>query len=499
MSTILNWSVREEEVTREDLVMFVNACFACTGQKEFYSHGYGDRVSIDFLHEYILGNYRLLYARTLAAGINHFNTAQIILKLLATGKDTLPENKAEEGTLIAAALNSLPPQRAWKLLEQLKQRGINNSRSRAIVREYINQHKNINFQAVKYRSKLREIVSHIHLKLNGELGNFLFSGWQKRVYETELFEKFRQAHYSAEAIYELPYTVAEGLAYKHKIPRQIFLSRIESQMTLGEKLRLQKTAERTDKVKIELNWEKLPLTKLALYILSLSIKKRSENWHLFHEGLLKAARNILSKSPLKLGKVAAVLDCSYSSSGSSEKRRRPLGVALAAHYLLKIAAIEYKSFWTGDIKEPLLVTAKGQTNLATPLLNAIEYNPDLIVIISDAWDNDPPNGAAEVLRVYRTKLAPKKSIAHRVADLFEIAHFNPVFDTDNYNLRSISPLIPTLGLRDAEDLPTVLNFARFAEGSVNLKELEEYLAGRVEQMLSKDTSSGFISENKTQI
>jgi len=43
-------------------------------------------------------------------------------------------------------------------------------------------------------------------------------------------------------------------------------------------------------------------------------------------------------------------------------------------------------------------------------------------------------------------------------------------------------------LRDAEDLPTMLNFARFAEGSANLKELEEYLASRVEQMLSKNRS-----------
>jgi hypothetical protein len=106
------WSERVEQVAGEDLVMFINACLACTGQGEFYSDAYGQGVSIDFLHDYILGNYRLLYARTLAAGINHFNTAQIILKLLATGRDTPPEHRAEEGALIAAALSALPPQRA---------------------------------------------------------------------------------------------------------------------------------------------------------------------------------------------------------------------------------------------------------------------------------------------------------------------------------------------------------------------------------------------------
>ncbi|MEO0687314.1 MAG: hypothetical protein AAFY76_20255, partial [Cyanobacteria bacterium J06649_11] len=101
---------RVEEVAREDLVMFINACLSCTGQREFYDDAYGQKVSIDFLHKYILGNYRLLYARTLAAGINHFNQAQIILNLLATGKDTSPQHKKEEGALIASALQKLPPQ-----------------------------------------------------------------------------------------------------------------------------------------------------------------------------------------------------------------------------------------------------------------------------------------------------------------------------------------------------------------------------------------------------
>jgi hypothetical protein len=124
-------SSRVAQVAREDLVMFINACLACTGQREFYDDAYGQRVSIDFLHDYILGNYRLLYARSLSAGINHFNQAQIILKLLATGRNTLPEHRKEEGALIAATLQAFPPQRAWKLLAQLRQQGINNRRSRA--------------------------------------------------------------------------------------------------------------------------------------------------------------------------------------------------------------------------------------------------------------------------------------------------------------------------------------------------------------------------------
>ena len=49
---------RSRRVAREDLVTFINACFSCTGQREFYGDAKGQAVSIDFLHEYTAGNYR---------------------------------------------------------------------------------------------------------------------------------------------------------------------------------------------------------------------------------------------------------------------------------------------------------------------------------------------------------------------------------------------------------------------------------------------------------
>ena len=466
---------RAEVVAREDLVMFINACLSCTGQREFYDDAYGQKVSIDFLHQYILGNYRLLYARTLAAGINHFNQAQIILNLLATGKNTSSQHRQEEGALIACALQQLPPQRAWFVLQQLRQRKINNRRSRAIARDYVNFRRNMDFDAVKYRSKVRAIVTHAHLKLQGELSNFLFRNWKQKVYETKLFENFRQAHFSAEAVYELPFTVAEGLAAKHKIKREVFLSRIQEKMTLNEKLRFQGAAEST-KIKIDLDLGRLALTKLALYILSLPVETRKQKRDILSLALEKSAQKTLTKAPLKLGKVAAVLDCSYSSYGSSQKRRRPLGVALATHYLLKTASQEYRDFWTLPPKDALQVRSCGQSDLATPLLDALEWGADLVVIVSDGCENDPPCGAAQVLHIFRKRLDPDGRIS--------IVHCNPVFNADDFSLRPLSADIPTVGLRDAEDLPTMLGFAQFANGSACLSELEDYLLQKVNHQLS---------------
>ena len=473
---------RKEQVAREDLVMFVNACFACTGQREFYSDGSDQRVSIDFLHRYILGNYRLLYARTLAAGINHFNQAQIILNLLATGRDAARAHQAEENGLLTAALHALPPPRAWRVLETLRGRRINNRRARAVAREYVARRRDLAFDAVKYRSKVHGAARHAHLCLPGEVGGFLFRGWQRKVFQTPLLESFRQAHHSAEAVYRLPYTVAEGLAAKHKIPRDVFLERIAPLLTAGERLRLQKTAARVGDAVLAVDWERLPLTTLALYALSLTDDERRARHDVLCPALEAAARQALLKAPLRLGRVAAVLDGSYSSSGSSEKRRRPLAVAVASHSLLQSAAQEYRAFWTCPTADPLMARAHGQTDLATPLLDALDWGADLIVIVSDGCENDPPRGASEVLRVFRLRLDPARRTS--------IVHCNPVFDPDDFTLRPLSPLVPTVGLRDAEDLPTMLGFARFAEGTLPLSDLEAYLASRAARMIGTASDSG---------
>ena len=59
-----------DELEREDLLQFLNAAFVSTGQGEFYSTAGEQRVSLAFLHEYVRGNYRRLYARMLAAGLD---------------------------------------------------------------------------------------------------------------------------------------------------------------------------------------------------------------------------------------------------------------------------------------------------------------------------------------------------------------------------------------------------------------------------------------------
>ena len=191
-------------------------------------------------------------------------------------------------------IDGQPPHRAWNLLLQIRRKRINNRRARSIAKQYLSSRgKRLSFDAVEYRSKLQAIATHNHLKLQGELNQFLYRKWQSS-FETELFEQFRQGHYSSKAIYSLPYTVAEGLATKHEIPREVFLERIKEQMTPYEKLRLQNSAERS-KIEVEIEADRLPITKLALYILSLPLNIRRQKREELERAMQTRINSILAK------------------------------------------------------------------------------------------------------------------------------------------------------------------------------------------------------------
>ncbi len=475
---------------REDLVMFVNACFAATRQNDFYTDQYKTSVSIDFLHLYVMTNYRRLYARTLAAGINHFNQSLIILNLLQAGAPAHPEQRFEEGELIAATLRSLPANRVYKLFASLQKKRVNNRRTRAVVKRYLQWRTEPAFDAIKYRNKYRSAICHVHAKLDDELGKFLFDMANKKKQtsqslQTELLDKYRQAYYSESAIYELPFTIAESLAEKHSVPRDVFLRKIEHKMTTAEKLRYQTTASRTKGARLDYDLSRASLTKLALYVLSLNESERLDRTDDLHAAFERSAQRALSRSPMSLGRVAAVLDRSRSATGSRGKRNRPFAVALASSYLLREASTEYRSFWTPSTEEncfEFYIQPAGQTALADPLIDALEWNPDLVVIVSDGYENDPPMIVDQVAQVYRDKICKNNP-----TEIFpEIIHMNPVFDSDHYAPRQLGQTIATVGLRDAEDIATMLGFAKFTAGTSSLAELERYLAYRVSMKLGRN-------------
>lgn len=464
-------------IAADDVLLFVNAAITSTGQREFHSDADEQRLSLDFLHAYMLGNYRDLYAGVLALDTNDHNASLIIRRLLeATGEATADQRRSE-GQLIACRLARLPPQRVYGLFDALRRAGVNNRRTRAIMRDWLSARPDLAFDAVKYRSGLKRALRHAHLTpATEELGTFVFAPLTRKHYATPLLETWRRAHYEKAALYELPYTAAEGFAAKHGIPRDVFLERIAPRMTRLEALRLQKSAHRNGTTGVRADLTRMPLTRVATYVLSLPVKERLRRRAELTHALESAAGRVAGSHKGSWGKVTAVLDDSFSTFGSVHKRRRPLAVALACHYLLAALASDYTGLWTSGRTDPLLTCPYGPTPLGRRILDALDTSPSRLVIVSDGWDNSPPGLAAEVLRVWRTRLDPKRRTS--------IVHLNPVYDAADFDVRRLSATVPTAGIRDAEDLPALVELAQFAEGRTGLAELTTYMDTRAAHMLS---------------
>ncbi|OKL51677.1 hypothetical protein BSZ40_05845 [Buchananella hordeovulneris] len=456
---------RAEVVAREDLLQFLNAAFVSTGQAEFYHSASEQHLTMAFLHEYVCGNYRRVYARLLAAGINDFNAAEIVFRLLATGRQTPADFREEENALVRAAVRALPPPRFWKLARRLQRERINNRRTRALVRDYLADHPEPEFQAVKYRRKVAAAARHTHLRLPGELPEFLFTKLP-HPFTTELFETYRQARYSRQAALRLPASVAAGFAAQHGIAVAERDARTAASLTDRERLRAD--ARLTEAASPQLRAERLSPTEIAAYLLSLPEPTETQlGW------LAASAAALLARSgPLPLpGPVAAVLDNSYSASGSRERRRHPLAVAWSVDAVLRAACTDYIALWTHPHPGPMPVAA-GQTNLTERLLDALAAGARTVVVVSDGVENDPPGAFAAALAAV-AKLCPQ----------VRVIHLNPVFDPDLLAVRSLSPALPALGLRAAEELPLVLHFAAYAAATTTLAELKEHLAGATRRFL----------------
>ncbi|MEV8094761.1 hypothetical protein [Kitasatospora sp. NPDC085879] len=467
-------------VAAEDVLLFVNAAVTATGQREFHADAAEQRLSLDFLHAYMLGNYRELYAAVLALDVNDHNAALIVRRLLESARDATAEQRRTEGRLISRRLALMPPQRVYRLFGELRRAGVNNRRTRALIRDWIAARPDPALDAVKYRGGFRTALRHAHLAPPGpELGDFAFRGTsdaRNGHFETPLLDAWRRAHYQKSAVYELPYTVAEGFAAKHGIPRAAFLERIAPRMTRLERLRLQESARDAGASAVAADLTRMPLTRLAGYVLGLPVADRVARRAELTAALEAAARRTAGARAGSWGRVAAVLDDSFSSYGSGQKRRRPLAVALACHHLLAVLAGEYTARWTSGRTDALLARPSGATPLGRRILDALETGPEQLVVVSDGWDNAPPGLAAEVLRVWRTRLDPDGAT--------RIVHLSPVWDADGFDVRRLAPGVPTAGIRDAEDLVPLVGIARFAEGRTGLAELTAYLAERTAAFLA---------------
>lgn len=472
-----------ERVEREDLVSFINAGMVATGQDEARQSEWSQRVSLGFLHEYVGGNYPRLYARCLAlgggrkiGGLNHANQARIVDQLLRRGAPVEPEARAEEAGLIALTLQRLPAPRVYRLFEGLARDRVNNRRVRVAIQRWLAE-RDLAFDAVKYRRGLGVAARHAHVALAGALGAFVFRGPDGRMkWQTPLFERARRARRDPKAVYDLPFTVAEGYAGLHGIPRARFLQGIQKQMTARERSRLIRASAAVGAKHPKADPGRMSLGQLCRYVLGQPPERR--DGEALASALSAAADRAAAGSSLVLGSVVAVLDRGLSSAGGAARRNRPLSVALGASQLLSRISRRYTALWSTPPRGgEVMLTPEGSGHLVGPVQQALAMRPDWVIVVSDAFEEGAWGRAAGVARAFQACFGQ--------ASAPRVVLFNPVYDAEEFMPRPLGPDIPMMGLTEPEHLPTMLAFARFASGEATLVELEGWLGEQARRALER--------------
>lgn len=464
MTTIKSTSL-EEGTTKTKLskqkriINFISGAFSGTGQKEFYNTKEEQQKALLDSHKPILSEYREFYALLPIAPINDLNKQIAIYNLLDNSKDINKDQKYKENEIIYQSLQKMRTPRAYRTFRMLRELGVNNARTRWLAKKFLSSRKNIEFEALKYKKLVKELVVHNHIHINSEVFDFLFD--KKEKYDNELFNNYVKAKDDMKYAYELPYTVAEGFAAYHDIPREEFLENIKGQMTESEKLRMQEASKKHD-VDVEADWTKFGLIKLYKYLRTLdNIPPNTK------PTIKEIAQKEARKIPHSWNKVRVVIDNSGSSYGSAEKKNHPIALYQALSKVLEQKADDFKEYLVnGTRKDRTLIPIGGATDLARPLLKALQDKPDLLLILSDGYENQLSGLASQIINAYQKKIDNK----------ITIGHLNPVFAAEAQTSRSLGEQVPSFGIRGLKQI-TGSFFMLEARRNLNeaIKQFEEYL------------------------
>ena len=154
------------------------------------------------------------------------------------------------------------------------------------------------------------------------------------------------------------------------------------------------------------------------------------------------------------GNVAVVVDNSVSTLGSGERQFHPIAMIGAIEHIIRATSANVTSFYTGDSPNGLL-RATGATNLRKPLVDALLTRPDLVLIVSDGYENVRGGSVSQIVS---SKAVKDSGIA--------VMHLNPVAAAEaGQGARSLSPDIQTFAVAAPDQLPMITLIGLAAQDS----------------------------------
>ena len=374
-------------------------------------------------HNTLLEHNRMLYASLLnLPGLSAEDSMQIIQRLLAVteqgGRSVSLEVKKTEDRLIAEVLPFLEVSKVLDGFKQLVALKVNNQRTANWIKSYILGSPQLELWAVSYRNTLVKLLVHamgkqvaqtcLHFmeikkgKRSDRQADYLeknvyrFKGENSPLFVKEvflfLFGKLKKTQHDKLKAYlnartkldngkGLPYGVLRGIAATFhpkteasQVRRLAGKNKVKREYIVGGEL-------------VEAN-----STNLVDRIRKQYLEGTADEW---------VAQKILaeaSRLPHWDAKVALILDTSYSMLGFGARMYNNLSIATALTQVLEKRTSNMKIVQVGNQRDTEFPQAQGVTNLAEGLLEAVAYQPDAVLVISDGYENVEQGDAQMVLQ-----------------------------------------------------------------------------------------------------
>jgi len=355
----------------------------------------------------------------------------------------------QERLIIDYLVSTLPSNRMINLFSSFKDNCVNNSRMRKTVLPFILNSTNFGWWAIKYRKKLKIVLSHCWGKkmtsvittilgksaktskeediLNTSIGNYLVGADVVKHdsvkeslcfilsvnfnFTNPLFINFHAAKTDFSKAKGLPKEIIEGIraTYHPTLDKAETLKVAKSSMTTKEKRLVQNQSLKAG-VDIKWNPHAQPLVELLIYGFKMGFTNE------IHEAIEGKAFKAAQALPFNYERIGIICDDSFSMSGSEDQKLKALAITYATVEMLKHVGNSTVVSSTSQRRVSYSNKPVGETNLAKPLISLLKHDLDAIFVVSDGYENAPEGRFGEVLKIARDKIGVDTPVYH----------FNPV-------------------------------------------------------------------------
>ncbi len=437
------------------LVEYLTMACTSTGQATFYNAKKDQDKALGEIHGEMLRTNRRVYALSAVLPINDKSRQLIMENLLGTGK--FAEDSKLEGGVIGYIVSDMQFNRVLNLLMTLREKKVNNSRTRNLGKLVWSQVDA--YRAIKYATKLRTILRHCHIAegtdpAKAELHRWLFGKIEKAEqvsYNPKLVSRLT-AKQNYAAVFDLPYDIARDIAINiHKKKPEEFDREFSGRAKNEEKGVEEVVAKGTTTRKESMRARKVTgdstvdFSRFGLYELLMHAHQNPGDTEAVMVAVKRKAKEIAGFMRLP-PKVALVVDNSVSALGSAERRFQPLVTMEAVtHVFSNCEGTDTRVFYVGpEPGEGELLKAEDASNIRLPLVKALMTKPDVVVILSDGYENVRAGSVSQIL----ASKAVKNSGIH-------VLHLNPVAAVEVGKTRELAKSCVAMALPDPERLPMV--------------------------------------------